>query len=317
MKAWWLMLVVLMACTLRVNGQNNYLFSHYMFNPSYFNPGWIGSERQAFVAFQHRSQWVGYNTSFDGSGGAPSTQLLTAVVPFEDFFISSAGITVSNDNLGPVTNFQIQIPISYSRQFRNGTLSVGLAPSLFTQIMKFDEFRFNDPTDRLNTGRRETYTQPDLAAGVFYFTRSSLFMGISAVNLLQPGLNFGQDDLDNNQEMSFALHGGYTFEINDNLNLSPSLLVRSDLRGYTFDIGAIATISKMWAGLTYRKEESAIVYLGYNLLQDKLKVGYAFDYVLNGREAKAGTSHEIFIRYDLPDLVLGGKKVVKTPRFSF
>lgn len=318
MKRWWLS-GLLAVFSFWVNAQNNFLFSHYMFNPTYFNPGWIGSETESFVAFQHRSQWIGYNTSFDGAGGSPSTQLLTAVVPFQNFFISSVGLTISNDNLGPVSNFQVQLPLSYSKDFRRGTLSIGVAPTVFSQTLKFDELRFNDTTDPLNTGRRETQTKPDLSAGIFYSARNSLFFGVSALNILEPSYDFGKEVIENRREMSFAGHGGYTFVITNNLNLSPSVLVRTDLRGFTFDFGAIATYNnKMWGGISYRREESAIVYLGYNLLEDeKLKVGYAFDYVLQGREAKSATSHEIFVRYDLPDLVFGGKKAVKTPRFSF
>lgn len=318
MKKWGL-LGLLAVCAIGAKTQNNYLFSHYMFNPAYFNPGWIGSERQAYAAFQHRSQWLGYETSFDGPGGSPSTQLLTAMAPFQNFLISSVGITISNDNLGPVANLQVQLPVAYSMEFRNGTLSLGLAPGIFSQTLKFDEFRFNDPTDPLNHGSREVQTKPDLSAGVFYQARNSLFVGVGAANILRPGFDFGIDSLENFQKTSFALHGGYTLHVNDNLDLSPTVLVRSDLAGYTFDVGAIATFNKkMWAGFSYRMEEAVIFYLGYSLLPDnKLKVGYAFDYVINGQRGKAATSHEIFIRYDLPDLVFGGKKAVKTPRFSF
>jgi hypothetical protein len=52
-------------------------------------------------------------------------------------------------------------------------------------------------------------------------------------------------------------------------------------------------------------------------MENQLKFGYAFDYVVKDREAKEVTSHEIYIRYNLPDLIFGGRKAVKTPRFNF
>jgi len=36
---------------------------------------------------------------------------------------------------------------------------------------------------------------------------------------------------------------------------------------------------------------------------------------VHNSQAKKATSQEIYIRYDLLDFVLGGKKKVKTPRF--
>ncbi|MEQ9006382.1 MAG: type IX secretion system membrane protein PorP/SprF, partial [Ekhidna sp.] len=60
--------------------QNDFFFNHYMFNPSYYNPAWVGTEDQAFAAAHHRSQWVGYDATFD-PGGAPTTQLISLVVP--------------------------------------------------------------------------------------------------------------------------------------------------------------------------------------------------------------------------------------------
>lgn len=318
MKKWWLLVCVAM-CTLSVSAQNNFFFGHYMLNPSYFNPAWIGGEEVAFVAFQHRTQWLGYSSSFDGSGGAPSTQMLTAAVPFQNFFISSVGINISNDDLGPVGNFQVHLPISFSKAFRTSSISLGVAPSVFSQTQKFDELRFNDPTDPLNNQSRETQTQPDLNAGIFFRTDGGFFIGASALNILQPGFDFGLDSLENIQEISYALHGGNRFSLGNDLSISPTFLVRTDLNGFTFDAGALVTLrEKMWGGLSYRRKESAIIYLGYSLLPgNKLKVGYSFDYVIQSQRGKAATSHEIFIRYDLPNLVFGGRKSVKTPRFSF
>ncbi|MEQ9229151.1 MAG: type IX secretion system membrane protein PorP/SprF, partial [Cyclobacteriaceae bacterium] len=113
--------------------------------------------------------------------------------------------------------------------------------------------------------------------------------------------------------------GGRIFEVNRDLEITPTAIVKTDLSGYSFDISGVATYkATMWGGLSFRKSESVIVLLGYNLLENKeLKVGYSFDYVAKDQDAKQPTSHEIFVRYNLPSFVLGGRKAVKTPRFSF
>lgn len=318
----WLFISLLVFGSNFLVAQNNYFFSHYMLNPAYYNPGWIGAEEQAFVAVHHRSQWLGYTSSFDGDGGAPNTQLVSAVVPVNGF-ISGLGVNVSNDNLGPINNIQGQLSIAFNKELRRGTLSFGVMPSIFSQTEKFDELRFNDPEDPLNAEGRQTQIRPDLNAGLFYRTTNQFYIGVSALNILEPSFNYGIDldsiEFGNVFKRNYTLLAGKSFSVNEDLTILPSLLVRSDLVGFTFDVSAVATFkNKMWGGVSYRRSESAILLLGYSMLKDNvLKLGYSFDYIVNEQDAKRPTSHEIFIRYDIPDLIFGGRKAVKTPRFSF
>lgn len=317
MRKWWL-LVILCSFSWLTYAQNDIFFGHYMFNPVHFNPAWGGSQSTGFVAAQHRTQWLGYGTTFDGNGGAPSSQQLTAIVPVRNFFFSSAGLVASNDQLGALANMQIQLPLTFSINRPKAKWTLGVAPAIFSQTMKFDLLRFNDSSDPLNSGRRETQMQPNLSAGIFYENRQEFFLGLGAINLLRPGFDFGQDSLSNKQAIHYYAHGGKKLNISANIAITPTVLVRSNLSGFTFDLGAIVTlVGKAWTGLSYRYEESVNLFLGYSMLDDRLKAGYSFDYVIQNRAAKAGTSHELFLRYDLPELVFGGKKVVKTPRFSF
>jgi len=73
-----LMLLALMAeiC----HAQQDPQFTHYMFNQLYFNPAYAGIEKGARFTALHRSQWLGYESTFD-AGGAPSTQLISFTMP--------------------------------------------------------------------------------------------------------------------------------------------------------------------------------------------------------------------------------------------
>ncbi|REE00493.1 PorP/SprF family type IX secretion system membrane protein [Marinoscillum furvescens] len=317
MRKWWL-LILMSSLSWQTFAQNDIFFGHYMFNPTHFNPAWAGSESTGFVAAQHRTQWLGYGTTFDGNGGAPSSQQLTAVVPIRNFFVSSVGLVASNDQLGALNNVQVQLPVSYTIERPKSTWILGLAPAIYSQTLRFDQLRFNDASDPLNIGSRETQIQPNLSAGAFYENKNDFFVGVGATNLLRPGFDFGQDSLTNKQAIHYYAHAGKSFSLSDEIGLTPTVLARTNLGSYTFDIGAIVTLKgKAWTGISYRYEESIILFLGYSLLDNRLRAGYSFDYVIQNRTAKAATSHELFLRYDLPELVFGGKKVVKTPRFSF
>lgn len=295
--------------------QNDFFFNHYMFNPSYYNPAWVGTEDQAFVAAHHRSQWVGYDATFD-PGGAPTTQLVSLVVPVKST-LSGFGVSVSNDKVANINYLQARFSVSIKRDFRFGQLSLGLMPAINVQSLD-PNFRPVDPNDGSIPSNKESQLKPNLHAGLYFKSRKEYFVGVSAENILEPGFDFGTD-AENIVPINYLLMGGTSFGLMRELVLNPTIMVRSDLNSYTFDISAIAVYQdRMWGGLAFRRAESLSVLLGYSFLENnKLKAGYSFDYVIKDQNAKQPTSHEVFIRYDLPDLVFGGRKAVKTPRFTF
>ena len=314
----YLLVTILGLSLMNAFGQNDAFFSHYMFNRAFYNPAAVGNEQFATVTLQHRSQWLGYSSTFDGSGGAPSTQLLTVDIPVEEY-ISGVGLTVLNDNLGPESNFVIQAPISYSIPLQFSTLSIGIMPGFFSRTLKFDELRFNDPSDPFNIGTRESQGVFNLGAGLFFQTDKSLFIGVAATNLLEPEFDFGLDSLQNRLEMGLNATAGFTFQLTRNLDATPSVLVRSDLNTYTFDINMLMDYKNLaWGGLSFRRSEAIVLLLGYSFLaNNELKVGYGLDIVVNEQDAKQPTSHEFLIRYNVPNFRFGGRKPVKSPRFSF
>lgn len=311
-----------LAC-FQAGAQSDPFFSHYTFNPSHYNPGWMGDVQTAFASFQHRSQWAGYTSSFDGPGGAPSSQLLSFIVP-TDGPVSTAGINIIRDTEGPVTNIWVRAGGAYNFEVRQGIISVGVMPGLVSRSLNFNQLRFEDPNDPFAIPQgNETQTKPDLAAGVFFNSFTGYFVGIGASNLLSPKFNFNISSSGSTKKNQFKqtyyLHGGKKIQINRDFEVTPTLLLKTDLAGYSLDIGGVTTYKSIaWGGISYRRSEAVVLLIGYSFLPNQeLKVGYSFDYVVKDREAKSPTSHEIFIRYDLPGFIFGGRKEVKTPRFSF
>lgn len=310
--------VWLMLCVGWANAQTDPLYSHYMFNPAYYNPGWMGNINVAQASLHHRSQWAGYGTSFDGSGGAPTSQLLSMAVPIEGF-LHSVGTNVSLDNIGPESTFRMQLGASYSFGLNPGTISVGIMPALISRTIKYDLLRFEDQNDPLNIGSRESQTKLDAAAGVFYQDYSGFFVGVGIDHILRPSLIQVSEGSGGRLDRVFYFHGGYPISLNRDLDLTPTALIKTNLNSYSFDVSGVLTFRDiMWGGLSFRQSEALILLLGYSFLDNNaLKVGYSFDYVAQNQEAKGRTSHEVYIGYTLPSLVLGGRKAVKTPRFSF
>lgn len=297
--------------------QNDIVFSHYMLNPTFSNPAFVGNNEYSNLTFQLRSQWTGYSSTFDGSGGAPNSQVLTASFPAIGK-ISGFGMVAINDNLGPVNNMIFNFPVAYQFELGKGTLRIGVMPGIYSQIQKFDELRFNDPADPFNVGRRETQLNFNFAVGTLYTSNENLYLGISSINIIEPSFDFGLDSLENKLVRSYNMIGGLQKRLTRDLTLNPSLNIRSDLNSFSFDLSALLNFGeKAWAGASYRWAEAVIFMFGYSFLPgNKLQLGYALDYVVDQQEAKQPTSQEIFLRYNIPELVFGGRKQVKTPRFS-
>ena len=305
-----LLVLLLMCITTLGYAQQDPFFSHFALNPLQYNAGWIGAEQLGYVTLQHRSQWLGYP-----QGEAPTTQHLTFAIPFIDKKISGAALNVVNDSQGPFRRFEAKIGIGYNHQLRTGTLSFGLMPGVISQSIDGNLIPVN-PDDPAIPDNGQSELKPNLDAGVLFTHQDGYYIGVGFNNLLAPDFSFGAQG-QNVIERSFAVSGGIEYEINSDIDIIPSALMRTDLNTYTLDLGAILYLrDKMWGGITYRLEESANFLIGYNLLKDNsLKLGYSFEYVLQNQEAKQATSHELFVRFNLPNIILGGKKPVYTPRF--
>ena len=146
---------------------------------------------------------------------------------------------------------------------------------------------------------------------------SILSLSLSINHLLTPSFNFGIPGLINRKDITYNILSKYSLEIDRDLTIEPYLLLRSDLSSFTFDISGLATYKDRFkVGTSYRHNEAVILFLGYSLLkQNKLHLGYAFDYVIKNVNAKSTASNEILIRYGLPMPQV--KKPIRTPRFIY
>jgi type IX secretion system PorP/SprF family membrane protein len=307
-------LILLLAIPAKLFGQQDPQFTHYMFNTLYYNPAYAGVEGVTKLTAIHRSQWLGYQPTL-GGGGSPSTQMVSFSTPVYKFR-SGFGAYVINDRLGPQNNMEAQASYAYHLPVRDGKLSFGLKAGLYSQTVNFNLYRPIDPNDPvLKSSGRESQVRPDISAGAF-LQREKYYVGLSFNHLIKSSFDFGLS-----QRNSLKAHGyltaGYFYDINFDLRLQFSTLIKSDFTKSSFDLGGIVYYKDtMWGGLSFRQSEAAILMLGYSLLKDKsLKFGYGLDYVIKDQNAKQPTSHEFLLTYDLPVNPASGKKVVRTPRY--
>jgi type IX secretion system PorP/SprF family membrane protein len=121
---------------------------------------------------------------------------------------------------------------------------------------------------------------------------------------------------------SVYLFGGYHIPLNDDWKVTPTILAKTTaFKAYSFDAGAWLTYQeKFWGGLSYRNEESVNAFIGAYIPQKRgskkmFRIGYSFDYIVNGKIAKQPTSHEILLAYTIPVPPIKLPSIIRTPRF--
>jgi len=308
------LVVVLLAVLSPAFSQQDPQFSQYMFNDLYNNPAYSGVMGVTNLTMTYRSQWLGYTGTFD-EGGAPNTFLASFNTPI--FRIrSGAGFYFVNDVIGPQNNIQFMASYAYHLGVGNGKLSLGLRAGIYGQSIDFSKYRPVNWDDPLLLNGKESQYRPDMGVGIYY-KAEKYFAGVSLNHILNTEFDFNSDSLKNALENNLVINGGYVYELNYDVILTPSLLVRTDFVSYSFDISVLGTYrEKFWGGLSYRQSEAIIALMGINLLKDKsLRLGYSLDYVIQAQRAKQATSHEILLSYNMPAMTGGGKKVIRTPRF--
>lgn len=284
----------------------------YMFNTLYFNPAFAGVEGVTKFSALHRSQWLGYSPTI-GSGGAPTTQLISFTTPL---FKANSGVGayIVNDRLGPMTNLEGQVSYAYHLAVKDAKLSFGIRAGVFSQSINGKMYIAIDQNDPQLPERFDPQQKMDLAAGI-HFRKEKYYAGLSFNHLTQAKFDFntGQDGA---LQTHMYFTGGYFYDVNFDLRFQFMGLVKTDFTKTSFDIGGIAYIKDtLWGGLSFRQSEAAILLLGYSFLKDKsMKLGYALDYIIKDQDAKQPTSHEFMLTYELPVTPIG-KKVVRTPRY--
>jgi len=294
--------------------QQDPLFTQYMFNNLFMTPAFAGVDGVTRFSAIHRSQWLGYESSF-GDGGAPTTQMVSFNTPVYKLR-SGVGAYIINDNLGPQNNLEAQAMYAYHLGIKETKLSIGVKVGIYSQSIDWGKYRAIHPDDPLLKTGKDSQVRPDLGFGLFY-RAEKYYLGVGFNHLLRSEFDFGTDETRGALENHINFTGGYFYEVSFDLKVQLSTAVRSDLNKTQVDLAGIAYIKDtMWGGLAFRQSEAASLLLGYSLLKDKsLKVGTAIDFIIKDRAAKENFSLEFMLSYDLPVNPGSGKKVVRTPRY--
>lgn len=287
--------IVIMALgmAMKTAAQQDPMFSQYMFNTLIINPAYAGSADKISAVAVHRSQWVNFE-------GAPRSQTLSVHSPLRAEAISVGG-SIINDAFGPVKQTAVFGDVSYRIFFPNSKLSFGLkaGANLFSaNLLSLNPLVADDQAFQANI---RTKFMPNIGFGAMWYSKK-WFVGLSTPRLIENRILKGDlPDFKYNRERIHAfLIAGYVFRINDYIKCKPTTLIKI-VNGAPPGVDLTVNFllyEKLWIGSMYRWNDSFGMLLQYEV-NNKLKFGYAYDYIISDLSRYTTGSHEIMIGYDI------------------
>lgn len=299
MKKLLILFVLLLA--FHTYAQQDPQYTQYMYNMNVVNPAYAGSREGLSFGALYRTQWTSIN-------GAPKTGTFFGHMPVGEKV--GIGLSIIADEIGPIKETNAYADFSYTLKLGGPhKLAFGIKAGASFHDRGLGDIDLIDPGDPFF--QNITGTTPNIGAGAFYYTDNYYFSVsvpniLSSVSLDANGTEFGTE------EAHYFITGGYVFQLNPNLKLKPSFLVKSAFDAPTsFDVNAnLLFFDKFELGASYRLDDSFSGLINF-AVTPTVRIGYAYDAVTSDIRKFAPASHEVMLLFDLNF----PRKVSRSPRF--
>lgn len=307
MKKLYIILVFVVAVANQVTAQQEYMFTHYMFNEAAINPGFTGTKDALSITGIHRSQWVAFD-------GAPTTQNITAHMPIEGKNFG-VGLGIANDQVGPTQNLGVNGSFAYHLKVNEkAKLGLGLSAGINFFSNDLNSLKTVNTNDAAFAENVSNKLLPNVGFGAYYYT-DKYFAGISTPKLLQNNLDIndptGTSLAISHEKRHYFLMGGSVFNLTSDgqFKIKPTTLIKvtggaplqADLTGN------VIYNDQITAGISLRTGDAMGLLLGYVI--NDFTLGYSFDFSYTNTTFKYnGGSHEIMLRYNLPMISQSAQK---------
>jgi type IX secretion system PorP/SprF family membrane protein len=239
------------------------------------------------------------------------------------------GLSVENETIG--SRRHTAFSASYARQLQFGKdalLSIGASGGFVQGQLDGSKVRtpstvIGDQGNVVSHGETlplgtATGAAPTIHLGAFY-QKGNMEVGISAINLLGNKLQFS--DAGYQLERTYFLFMGYKLDLNNSVEVIPSILLKSDVQQTQIDFSLTTRVNEnIFVGGSlrgYNKNSlDAVALTGGFKLSEKLLVGYAYDIGISGLSTVNSGSHELLLNYNLGTPIGKGRPpaVIYNPR---
>jgi len=298
------------------SGQQQQMYTQFMYNKLSLNPAFAGNEKYATLALLYRDQWSGFP-------GAPEGQLLSVNLPRIGNRIG-LGLNFERQTIGISEKITYEGIYAYKFSMGEGTLSMGMNVSGRYFRQDFTDERIYSVQDRLldpsipNTVQTNSFFNAGFGV---YFNTNTFYLGMSLPRMIRSDIDFDNNQSFSTESRHLLLMTGGTFILDQDLRLTPQMLFKvAEHSPWSLDLNLSATIyDKYTTGLTYRTGgasgdlgESLDVIIGMQL-SDRMMIGFAYDITLAQIRTVSNGSAEIIMNYNfIPKRI---KTILINPRY--
>lgn len=265
-------------------------YSQYMFNQLVLNPAYAGSREVIATSLLYRKQW----TSLEGS---PYTGALSIQAPLQKNK-AGLGAEIISDKLGPKSVSALLFSYAYRIPVFRGKLSFGLRLGIYNYMFDRAKIDYKDQNDVYNTLNRSSKITGSGDFGLYYYSRT-FYWGLGMNHLNRGKIVASTSDSSATQSPHYFMPIGKAFEAGNTV-INPTILIKSTPNApASIDVSInILLKEKLWLGVSLRSGYGTVFFTQYQI-NEKMKIGYSYDYGSNRIGIAGKGSHEIMIGYDL------------------
>ncbi len=289
--------------------QQDILVSQYMFNHLLLNPAYSGSKDYMMASLLYRKQWVNFK-------GAPTTQVASIHGPvgLTNF---GWGALISHDKIGVTDRTDAYINAAYHLPVgKKLKLSMGLRAGGGYYSYKNSDLIYWDSNDPAFAGDKTSKFLPNVGAGLYLYSEK-FYAGLSVPTIISydPAYSLSVSPsgaVVPNQVRHYYLTSGVALELNPNVVLRPSVLVKYVPNApVEADFNVNVLLSQiLWIGGSYRTNDSFVALVEFQLSK-QFRLGYSYDFTTTDVKHYSSGSHEIMLGYDFGYDIMK----IKTPRY--
>ncbi len=306
-------ILVLVIASLTLKAQQDPMYTQYMFNTQTMNPAYTGTWESLSFMVLARQQWAGLE-------GAPNTYTFSMQAPLKNERVA-LGLNVINDKIGLEKRFYLFGDYSYLIPVNENTnMRLGLKGGFTNYTNDLTAYSTNPMgsgiVDPKFQGEIDHKFMPNFGVGAFLYSKK-YYVGFSVPKILSNDFENNYNNLSVMSEFRhYFLMAGLVLNMGENLKFKPTMLTKASFSSETgtpvqLDLSANFLIKeRFWLGASYRTGDS-FGFIAQWIIDNKLRVGYAYDYTISNLRKVVSGTHELMVSYELKFL----SKDVVSPRY--
>jgi len=277
--------------------QQDAMYSQYMFNKLVINPAYAGSKNGLSTRATYRNQWVGFE-------GSPTIITLSGHSPLKGDKKVNVGGILYNDKIGATSvtglfgNYAFRVELGGSKEEPNN-LAFGLSVGFDYYKKKWSEIEPLEPNDDAFLDIDRALFLPNAGFGI-YFHNEKYYLGLSMPKLIENKLDFVNNTVSTGRRSRhyYFVTGG-RIDLNENIQWHPSLLLKFvEAAPVQLDINSMVWFFETVAvGSSFRTGDAIVLLIEYEI-NDKIRIGYSYDFTLSEIRKYSRGAHEIVIGFD-------------------